>query len=98
MKGHTLLAVAAICAVPAMASADDRNSGYDRNYRERAKQYHGRYVGERYDNRAWRREREHREYYANGYYYNPPVYAPPAVVYAPEQTPGITLVFPLKLR
>ena len=34
------------------------------------------------------------------YYYSEPVYAPPPVVYYPEpyQSPGISIVFPIRIR
>src|SRR5450756_409168 len=40
----------------------------------------------------------YRPVYEHPYYYSQPVYAPPPVYYAPQQSPGISLFFPLDLR
>ena len=58
---------------------------YARDYREGY--YHG-------------RRHHHRGYYDNrGYYSGYPIYAPRPVVYAPPPPPpGITLVFPIRIR
>lgn len=56
----------------------------------------------------WRGDRDHREWrdnryrdqrmYRRPYMYAQPVYVPPPVYYAPRQSPGVSLFFPLDLR
>jgi hypothetical protein len=36
--------------------------------------------------------------YQHPYNYSQPVYAPPPVYYEPQQSPGISLFFPLDIR
>ena len=40
----------------------------------------------------------HRPVYRQPYAYSQPVYVPPPVYYEPQQSPGISLFFPLDLR
>jgi hypothetical protein len=54
---------------------------------------------DRRDQRAHERDRhEHRTEYRRPYNYSQPAYAPPPVYYAPQQSPGISLFFPLDFR
>lgn len=41
---------------------------------------------------------DHRHYYRGGGYAPGYVYAPPPVVYAPQPSPGIDLIFPIHIR
>jgi hypothetical protein len=51
------------------------------------------------NNRHHERDRhENRSQYRNSYNYAQPAYAPPPVYYAPQQSPGISLFFPLDFR
>jgi hypothetical protein len=79
--------IGALSIAPAFGRDDGRRGGYHG---------HGRYGHGRY------------EYQSRGYYrgyrpygYSPaPVYAPPPVIYAPApyESPGIRLVFPIRIR
>ena len=54
-----------------------------------------------YRHREWRgqdRNYSYRPAYPQPYLYSQPVYVPPPVYYAPRQSPGISLFFPLDLR
>jgi hypothetical protein len=90
-------AIGLLAATPALA---ERNDGHGRN-QQRAEQQrnHGQkaWQGER---RNYRQpSRDSRSYYSNRpYYYAQPVYVPPPVYYEPQQSPGISLFFPLDLR
>lgn len=85
------LVLAGLLAAPAFA---DRGEGHDR----------GRHYGD-HGQRHWRGERGGRD---DDYAYRPmgrppyrhaqPVYVPPPVYDAPQQSPGISLFFPLDLR
>ena len=86
----TALAVAsvmgAISMTPALARDNDNRQGH------RDKGWHkGQSQGER-------NRREYRPVYQQPYYYSQPVYAPPPVYYTPQQSPGISLFFPLDFR
>ncbi len=52
--------------------------------------------------RDWRGDRDgyygYQPEYRRPYYYAQPVYVPPPVYYAPRQSPGVSLFFPLDLR
>jgi hypothetical protein len=52
--------------------------------------------------RDWRsngeRNHQYRHVYRRPYAYAQPVFIPPPVVYEPQQSPGISLFFPLDLR
>ena len=80
--------IGGISIAPAFGRDNDRRGGYHD---------HGRYEHGRYGYRS-------RAYYYRGYqpygYYPPPVYAPPPVIYAPApyQSPGISLVVPIRIR
>jgi hypothetical protein len=50
---------------------------------------------DRRDGRGHERDRDRHEYRRP---YSQPVYAPPPVYYAPQQSPGISLFFPLDFR
>ena len=78
---------------PLAAIAD--NDGH----RGRGHEQRGRNDGNRH--REWRNEDRgyvYRPYYPQPYLYSQPVYVPPPVYYAPRQSPGISLFFPLDLR
>lgn len=48
------------------------------------------------DRREWRPA--YQPVYREPYYYSRPVYVPPPVYYPPQQSPGVSLFFPLDLR
>jgi hypothetical protein len=78
-----VLAIGAISMTPPAFGRDHR--GHHEHWRHHGYRPHGYYHGYPY-----------RPY---GYYYYPaPVYAPPPVVYAPYPPPGISLVFPIRIR
>jgi hypothetical protein len=68
--------------------------GRDDNGRHKGHYKHGRYEHGRYEHgrRVYQPPRD--------YYYPAPVYAPPPVIYAPApyQSPGISFVFPIRIR
>lgn len=77
----------------------DKHDGHDNGNRH----------GNKHGQREWRGDRDgYRDGYRGGYYYRPeyrqpyiyaqPVYVPPPVYYEPQQSPGISLFFPLDLR
>ena len=77
----------------ALADDDDRGRNGDRGGR------HGQVERER--RHEWRNDGgayTYRPQYNAPYYYSAPVYVPPPVYYAPRQSPGISLFFPLELR
>jgi hypothetical protein len=89
--GRALLVLAVAAGVASSATvparADDDHRGGNRHYDRR---------DEHYDNRDRGDRRDYHPYggYAPGY-----VYAPPPVYYAPPPlSPGINLIFPLRIR
>jgi hypothetical protein len=65
--------------------------------------YHDRHGGYHRDGRHYDRHYDRHEYRRHAYrggYYSAPVYAPPPVVYdpVPYQSPGINLIFPIRIR
>lgn len=91
-----LLGVAAMTSTPVLADDDDHRDG-DREHRHGRHGHHD--EGNRH--REWREEDQvygFRPNYPQPYYYAQPVYVPPPVYYAPRQSPGISLFFPLDLR
>jgi hypothetical protein len=74
---------------PPLAARDNQQGGRD-----------GRNVGQ--SQRDWRTNRaqdnRYRHVYRRPYVYAQPVYVPPPVYYEPQQSPGISLFFPLDLR
>ena len=91
-------AIAGLAVLPVAADGDrhdGRGRGHDKHHR------HDDYDrgGERYG--EWRaRDRNYyiAPLYPPPYFYSQPVYVPPPVYYAPRQSPGISLFFPLDLR
>lgn len=89
----------AVLAPSVFADNDDRGRHGDRGgYGDRGG-HHGQSVRER--RHEWRNDGgayTYRPQYNAPYYYSAPVYVPPPVYYAPRQSPGISLFFPLDLR
>lgn len=104
-----LLLLVAFGVGPAVADNDrqrDRGRGQERaqgTYQGRDHghdQYNNRF-SDSYRHREWRgqdRNYGYRPVYPQPYLYSQPVYVPPPVYYAPRQSPGISLFFPLDLR
>jgi len=92
----TLLLGAGLTSLaPGVACADNDN------HRGRGHEQRGRNHGDGDRHRQWRGEDRgyvYRPYYPQPYLYAQPVYVPPPVYYAPRQSPGISLFFPLDLR
>ena len=84
--------IGGISIAPAFGRDDDRREGYNAQ---------GRYAQGRYEQGRYVYVHGRRVYQPpRRYYYPAPVYAPPPVVYAPApyQSPGISLVFPIRIR
>jgi hypothetical protein len=82
-------AIGGMAITPALADNDHRD-----NHRQ-VHRDNGRHNGE------WRGDRNRalvQPYVYTQPYYAQPVYAPPPVYYAPQPSPGISLVFPLNFR
>jgi hypothetical protein len=96
-----LLLLVAFGVGPAAADNDrkhDRGRGQGRD--QRHEQNNNRF-SDSYRHREWRgqdRNYGYRPIYPQPYLYSQPVYVPPPVYYAPRQSPGISLFFPLDLR
>jgi len=90
----TLLLAATLGLLFAGPALADRNDHQKRD-RQRIEQ------SRKHDQREWREQhRDDRGQYGNYRTYRQPqpVYLPPPVYYAPPQSPGISLFFPLDLR
>jgi hypothetical protein len=73
---------------PAFAAKDDGRGGEgDRHGDHGQRDRHG-------DREGYKYRPEHRR----PYYYAQPVYVPPPVYYEPQQSPGISIFFPLDFR
>jgi hypothetical protein len=83
-----LLALTSILISISPASADP---GHDKRQKHQVQRDHHRHF-DRHDRHAYRRYYERRHGYAQ------PVYAPTPVYYEPQQSPGISLFFPLNFR
>ncbi len=79
---------------PAMAENDHGRGQGNRHGQNAEHEHHG------HHQRRSRGDREGRyqPQYRRPYYYNEPVYVPPTVYYERQQSPGISLFFPLDLR
>ena len=85
------LAVASVMGAMAMTPAlgDNRKGHQDQ----------GLHKGQSKGDRDRRESRPvYRPVYEHPYDYSQPVYAPPPVYYEPQQSPGISLFFPLDIR
>ena len=72
------------------------HQGRDQGHEQRNNRF-----SDSYRHREWRgpdRNYGYRPVYPQPYLYSQPVYVPPPVYYAPRQSPGISLFFPLDLR
>jgi len=82
--------IGALSISPAFADHDYYDYGRDRGQR------HGHHHND------WRGDRDgyygYQPEYRRPYVYSQPVYVPPPAYYAPQQSPGISLFFPLDLR
>lgn len=86
-----LSVVGVMSMTPALArDGDDRRGHEDKGWHK------GESRGYREDRREWRPA--YQPAYREPYYYSRPVYVPPPVYYPPQQSPGISLFFPLDLR
>jgi hypothetical protein len=95
-----------IFSIP-LAFADHNDSGHGRGNRHEG---FGRGQGNRYDGyvqRQWHGDRDdyqpgygygYRPGYQQPYIYAQPVFVPPPIYYPPQQSPGISLFFPLNIR
>jgi len=83
--------IGALAISPAFAD-NDHDNGRGRGWGHR----HGDHQ------RDWRGDRDgyygYQSEYRRPYYYAQPVYVPPPAYYAPRQSPGVSLFFPLDLR
>ena len=90
--------LASLATTPAVADNDHhRGRGHDRH--EQHGDGDGDWDGDHH--REWRARDYGYQYqpaYPQPYLYSQPVYVPPPVYYAPRQSPGISLFFPLDLR
>ena len=77
--------IGGIYIAPAFGKGGDDRRGYNQR---------GRYEQGRYEHGYYARGR----YVPRTYYHPQPVYAPPPVVYVPAPSPGISLVFPIRIR
>ena len=84
------LAVASVVGVMSMTPALGRDNDDRQGYRD-----NGWHKGDRHVDRY---RRGYRPVYRHPYSYAQPVYAPPPAYYAPQQSPGISLFFPLDIR
>ena len=88
--GRILMALVLVLAIGAVSMAPPAFGREHRGHHEHWRHYgyrpYGHYYGYPYRPYGY-------------YYYPPPAYAPPPVVYAPPPPPpGITFVFPLRIR
>lgn len=96
-----LLLLVAFGIAPAAADNDrkrDRGQGHGSDQRH---EHNNNRFSDGYRQREWRGEDRsygYRPVYPQPYLYSQPVYVPPPVYYAPRQSPGISLFFPLDLR
>ena len=93
--------LAGLSITPAVADDDDhdRGRGHGRGHDRHEQRGDGHWDG--YRHREWRARDYGYSYqpaYPQPYLYSQPVYVPPPVYYAPRQSPGISLFFPLDLR
>ncbi len=96
-----LLVVGGFNAAPVGADNDrhrerGRGQGHGHGHEQRDNRF-----SDSYRHREWRsqdRTYSYRPAYPQPYLYSQPVYVPPPVYYAPRQSPGISLFFPLDLR
>ncbi|MFZ2269237.1 MAG: hypothetical protein WAV95_16800 [Azonexus sp.] len=86
-------AISLLAAAPAMAERNDRQ-GRDQQRAEQQRDHRQSVRDRQRDHRHYRQQSR----YVRPYYYAQPVYVPPPVYYEPQQSPGITLFFPLDLR
>jgi hypothetical protein len=86
-----LSAMGAMSITPALAKDGDDHRGHEDKglHKGKSRGYYD-------DRREWRPA--YRPVYQEPYYYSRPVYVPPPVYYPPQQSPGISLFFPLDLR
>jgi hypothetical protein len=86
MVGKIVMAIVFVSMIGGMyiAPAFGKNGDDRRGYNRQGRYEHGRY--------------EHGRYVPRPYYHPQPVYAPPPVVYVPAPSPGISLVFPIRIR
>ena len=91
MVGKIVMAIvfASLIGGTYIAPAFGKNGDDRREYNAHGRYDHGRYEHGRY---------EHGRYVPRTYYHPQPVYAPPPVVYVPAPSPGISLVFPIRIR
>lgn len=91
--------LAGLVVMPALADKGDRHRGRGHGHDDH--QRHGEDYREEGRQGEWRIRDDGYHYvpvYPTPYFYSQPVYVPPPVYYAPRQSPGITLFFPLDLR
>jgi hypothetical protein len=91
------LAGAAVMGAMAMPSALAKDSDNRQGHQDQGL-HKGQSKGDRDRRDENRREPVYRPVYQHPYRYSEPVYAPPPVYYAPQQSPGISLFFPLDIR
>jgi hypothetical protein len=95
-RAMTLLLTAGLVALSSGLAVADDDDHHDRGHEQR-----GNHGNQGYRHREWREEDRaygYRPVYPQPYVYAQPVYVPPPVYYAPRQSPGISLFFPLDLR
>jgi len=102
-KAVALFAFAALISSLSISSAfadNDDGHGRDHDNGRHGNRGQQEWRGDR-DQHDWRSDRErnkHAREYRHPYTYAQPVYVPPPVYYEPQQSPGISLFFPLDLR
>lgn len=95
-----IMAFASLAATPAYAD-DDHRRGRGQGHQQRGHEQRDHRYSDGGRHREWRGEDRYFSYrpvYPRPYVYSQPVYVPPPVYYAPRQSPGISLFFPLDLR
>lgn len=102
-----LIFASAISALSISSALADHDNGHGRGNRGGGNYGHQGRRGDRDDYRGhqeWRRGHNgygyggYRPRYQHPYNYAQPVYVPPPVYYPPQQSPGISLFFPLNPR
>ena len=97
--GRTLMALVLVFAIGAVSMAPPAFGSDHRGHHERWRHYgyrpYGYYYGYPYRPYGYYYHYPYRPY---GYYYYPsPVYGPP-IAYAPYPPPGVSFVFPIRIR
>jgi len=92
-----LIFASAISVLSISSAFADRDNGHGLGNRG-DNRGHQEWRGDHDDDGYGYRRGEYRPGYQQPYTYAQPVYVPPPVYYAPQQSPGISLFFPLKLR